>query len=219
MKVTVIAAATGAWTLFAAGAALGAPGTYAELDAGALLSGQLHARGTDIVLGPVDLREDHRRGGVFSGLVGRQIGATPVSIEAEALYLNDAIRSEDLNAALGTSAGLRVQSYGATANLKLERALPGAPGGLALSPFAAVGAGYGHADMTILGDHYAGDGFLWQAKAGLSLRTTAALSWTIAYRYVHAPTYNTDKLGLAAKLENHAEGVSIGVRYAFGPRP
>lgn len=216
MRVTVIAAAAGAFAVSCAGAALAAPATYAELDAGALLAGQLHAKGTDIVLGPFDLKENHRRGGVFSGLIGRQIGATPVSVEAEGLYLNDAIQSDDLNAALGTSMGLRVQSYGATANLKLERELSAAPSGLALSPFAAVGAGYGHADMTILGDHYTGDGFLWQAKAGLSLRTSAALSWTIAYRYVHIPTYDTNKLGLAARLENAADGVSVGVRYTFG---
>ena len=217
MNLTALAAVSGVVLALSAGhAALAAPATYAELDAGALLDGQLHARGTDIFLGPFDLKESHRRGGVFSGLIGRQIGTTPVSVEAEGLYLNDAIQSDDLNAALGTSAGLRVQSYGATANLKLEHELAGAAGGLALSPFAAVGAGYGHTDMTILGDHYTGDGFLWQAKAGVSLRTSAALSWTVAYRYVHVPTYDTDKLGLVAKLENDADGVSVGVRYTFG---
>jgi opacity protein-like surface antigen len=216
MRVTVIVAAAGAFALSISSAALAAPATYVELDAGALLDGQLNAKGTDIVLGPFELKEKHRVGGIFSGLVGRQIGATPFSVEAEGLYLNDAIQSDDLNAALGTSAGLRVQSYGGTANLKLEHALSATPGGFTLSPFAAVGAGYGHTDMTILGDHYTGDGFLWQAKAGLSLRTSPSLSWNVAYRYVHVPTYNTDKLGLVAKLENYADGISVGVRYTFG---
>jgi opacity protein-like surface antigen len=216
MKPTVVAAAGAALVLLASGAAIAAPATYVELDAGALLGGRLHAKGTDIFLGPFDLKENHRQGGVFSGLVGRQIGTTPVAVEAEGLYLNNAIQSDDLNAALGTSAGLRVQAYGAVANLKLEHQLTGSPAGLALSPFAAVGAGYGHTDMTILGDHYAGDGFLWQAKAGLALRTSPALSWSIAYRYVHAPTYDTNKLGLDAQLENDSDGVSVGVRYTFG---
>jgi opacity protein-like surface antigen len=217
MRVTV-AAVTAAFALLAGGAAMAAPLPYAELDAGALLDGQLHAKGADIYLGSFDLKEKHHVGGIFSGLAGRQIGGTPFAVEAEGLYLNNAIASDDLNAALGTSAGLRVQSYGGVANLKIEHPLASVPGGLTLSPFAAGGVGYGQTDMTILGDHYAGGGLLWQAKAGLALRTSAALSWTLAYRYIHAPTYDTNKLGLVARLENDADGVSVGLRYTFGAR-
>ena len=216
MNVTIAPAIAALALLISGGAAMAAPATYAELDAGALLDGQLHAKGADILLGPFELTEKHRVGGIFSGLVGRQIGDTPFAVEAEGLYLNDAIRSDDLNAALGTSAGLRVQSYGGVANLKVEHPLTSTPGGFTLSPFATAGVGYGHTDMTILGDHYTGEGFLWQAKAGLALRTSPALSWTVAYRYVHVPTYDTNKLGLVAKLENYADGISIGVRYTFG---
>jgi opacity protein-like surface antigen len=211
-----VAAAIAALAMLVSGAAMAAPITYAELDAGALLDGQLHAKGTDIFLGAFDLKEKHRVGGIFSGLVGRQIGDTPFAVEGEGLYLNNAIQSDDLNAALGTSAGLRVQAYGGMANLKVEHPLTSAAGGFTLSPFATGGVGYGHTDMTILGDHYAGGGLLWQAKAGLALRTSAALSWTLAYRYVHIPGYDTNKLGLVARLENHADGVSVGVRYTFG---
>jgi len=64
----VVASATAALALLAGGAAMAAPVTYAELNAGALLDGQLHAKGTDIFLGAFDLKEKHRVGGVFSGL-------------------------------------------------------------------------------------------------------------------------------------------------------
>jgi opacity protein-like surface antigen len=213
--VTVVAAIA-VITMLTSGAAMAAPMPYAELDAGALLDGQLHAKGADIFLGAFDLKEKHRVGGIFSGLVGRRIGDTPFAVEGEGLYLNSAIQSDDLNAALGASAGLRVQSYGGMANLKVEHPLASAPGGFTLSPFATGGVGYGQTDMTILGDHYAGGGLLWQAKAGLALRTSAAVSWTLAYRYVHIPGYDTNKLGLVARLENYADGVSVGVRYTFG---
>lgn len=215
MRMAVLSLAIGAGALLMGSAAVAAPATYAEANVGALLDGQLHAKGTDVVLGPFDLKEQYRRGGFGSVLIGHEFGASPIAVEAEGVYLNDAIRSDDLNAALGTSAGLRVQSYGALANLKVEQPLA-VVSGLALAPFAAVGVGYGHTDMTILADHYTGDGLLWQAKAGLSVRTSPSLSWNVAYRYVHIPTYDTNKLGLVARLENHTDGVSVGVRYTFG---
>lgn len=193
-----------------------APSTYVEGDVGAVLKGRLHANGNDVLLGPVALKESLRRGWMASGLVGRRLGDGPVSVEAEGLYLNDAIKSDDLNAVLGTSAGLRVQSYGAVANVKLEKPLP-QTGGAVLAPYVAAGAGYGHASVSILGDHYTGDGLLWQAKAGVALQWTPRLTWTVGYRYVHLPTFDTNKLGLAARLKTNAQVVSVGLRYSFSP--
>lgn len=216
MRTLVFPSLAAAAALTFANSALAAPVIdYAQIEAGAVLQGDLHARGSDVFLGPVDLREDFRRGYLLSTAAGRQVGGGPLAVEAEALYLNDAVKSDDLNAVLGTSTGLRVHSYGALANVKIEPKVALSPAGVRVAPFAAVGVGYGRTSVSILGDPYAGDGMLWQAKAGLSVQQTPAVTWVLAYRYLHIPTFDTNKLGLDARLSSHAQAVTVGLRYTF----
>lgn len=191
--------------------------SYAEADIGAVLGGHFEAHGSDTLLGPVAFNEPLRRGAMASLLVGRSFGASPLALEAEGLYLNDAIKSDDLNALLRTSAGLRVQTYGALAGVKLETPVGWKLGSFNLAPYVGAGIGYGASSVTILRDHYDGDGLLWQAKAGVALKTSPRLAWTVGYRYLRLPTFDTNKLGLAARLQSDAHVVSVGVRYAFGP--
>jgi opacity protein-like surface antigen len=195
-----------------AAAQAAAPSTYVQLNVGSGLTGTLQASGHDAVLGPVSVSETLKAGGMGSLLVGRRLGDGRVSVEGEGVYLNNAIGSPDLNAALGVSTGLRAQTYGGLANVKLEAPVFASPN-LSLSPYAAAGVGYGHQDITILGDHYTGDGVLWQIKAGLAFQTSSRITWDLGYRYVSEPTFDTDKLGLAAKLKTDAHVLSIGVRY------
>jgi opacity protein-like surface antigen len=189
---------------------------YVEGDVGAVLRGRTHAVGTDAILGPVDIGERFRHGWIASAGVGRTLGDGPASIEAEGVYLSDRVRSPDLDAALGIPSKIRAKAYGATLGVKLEPKPVALGAGLGLSPFVGLGVGYGHTDFRILGDHYTGNGLLWQAKAGAAVQVTPALAWTLAYRYVHIPTYDTNKLGLNARFKTHAQAVTVGVRYRFG---
>lgn len=189
--------------------------SYIQLNLGSGLTGALQANGHDVVLGPVAVKETLKSGGMASLLYGRRLGDGPLTLEGEGLYLNNAIGSPDLDAALGASTGLRAQTYGGAANLKIEAPVSGSAT-LKVSPYAAIGVGYGHQDLTILGDHYTGDGFLWQGKVGVALHASGPLTWDFGFRYLSEPTFDTNKLGLAARLKTDVEAVSVGVRWAIG---
>jgi opacity protein-like surface antigen len=187
---------------------------YVQLNAGAGVAGALRANGQDVILGPVAVREDLKIGGMVSALVGRRLGDGALSMEGEGIHLDNRIGSPDLDAALGVATGLHAKTYGGLVNLKLDAPAFGPPI-VSLTPYVAAGVGYGHEDLTILGDHYTGDGMLWQVKAGLTFQTMSRLGWDLGYRYVSEPTFNTDKLGLTAKLKTDAHVLSAGVRYSF----
>lgn len=212
-----LAALAVAWGTTAAAHA-GSPVSYVEVDLGAPLGGDFHASGQDVLLGPVSVNETLRRGWTAGLLAGRQVGAAPIYVEAEGLYLNDAIKSADLNAVLGQSAGLRTGAYAGLVNLKYEQPLRVGASGPQIAPYVAAGVGYGSNSISILGDHYDGDGLVWQAKAGLAIRTSARLTWDVGYRYVRLPTFDTNKLGLAARMQTDAHVLGVGLRYAFGDR-
>lgn len=217
MKTVQLACAVVAIALVAGGAAHADPlsGAYVEADVGAVLNGKLRADGHDVVLGPVALTESLRQGWTAGLLVGRRIATSPVYVEAEGLYLNDAIRSDDINAALGVSAGLRTQTFAGLVNLKLEHPLTANVAGWSLAPYGALGVGYGQNTLSILGADYAGSGLVWQGKAGLALRSKGPVTWDLGYRYVRLPTFDTNKLGLVARMKTDAQAVTVGVRYAF----
>lgn len=217
MRTFHLACAALAVALGAAATAQAAPNDrYIQVNFGAVLAGKFRADGDDVLLGPLAVRESLRQGWTAGLLVGDRIGAGPVSVEAEGLYLNDAIKSDDINAVLGVSAGLRTRSYAGLVNLKLEQPLASEVAGFRIAPYAAGGVGYGHNSITILGDHYEGGGFAWQAKAGLALHSTDRLAWDVGYSYLHLPTFDTNKLGLAARMRTGAHALTLGVRYAFG---
>lgn len=204
----VLGASTAAWAEPA--------GPYVQANVGAVLGGDLRADGHDVVLGPVALTESLRQGWMASLLIGHRLAATPVYAEAEGLYLNDAIRSDDINAALGTSVGLRTQTYAGLVNLKLEPSPAVQLAGLRLAPYAAGGVGYGHNSLSILGAPYTGDGLVWQVKAGLAVQANDRIAWDVGYRYLRLPTFDTNQLGLVARLKTDAHVISVGMRYTFG---
>jgi opacity protein-like surface antigen len=195
-----------------------APATYVEGALGSSFDGRLRADGVDAILGPFAVKEDVKPGWMASLLVGRQLGASPVYLEAEGVYLANQVKTPDLDAAFGTPLGVRSRVYGALANVRLAAPQPFAVGGLALSPYVAGGVGYGRTDISILGDHYPGDGWMWQGKVGVSLQATPRLSWDLAYRYMRLPSFDTDKLGLAAHFRPEVQAISVGVRYELGER-
>jgi opacity protein-like surface antigen len=190
--------------------------TYIQGNLGSGVEGQLKANGVDILLGPFGVKEKAKPGWFGSAVIGRRLAQAPVSLEAEALVVQNHVKSPDLDAAFGVPLDLKSVAYGATANIRLETPTGYDVGGWTATPFAAAGVGYGRTDLSILGDHYAGDGTLWQAKAGVSLRGQGPLSWEFGYRYLHLPSYDTSKRGLDARIQTRVQAVSVGVRYVIG---
>lgn len=219
MRSVQLACAAVAVALGAGAAAQADPvGPYVQANFGAVLGGRFRAEGNDVLLGPVAFSESLRQGWTAGLLVGERVATTPLYVEAEGLYLNDAIKSDDINAVLGVSAGLRTGAYAGLVNLKVEQPLAADFAGLRVAPYAAGGVGYGHNSITILGNHYTGEGVVWQGKAGLAVRSSERVAWDVGYRYVHLPTFDINKLGLAARMSANAQVVTLGVRYAFGGR-
>jgi len=188
---------------------------YAEIAGGWSGAGRLEARGVDSVLGPLAVRETTRSGWMAGALAGARIGDSPVSVEAEAVYVRNRISSPDLDAAFGVPLNLRATAAGALANLKLSAPAVSMGPGLRLIPYAVAGAGYGRNGVGILGDTYAGHGGMWQAKAGLELAGAGPFSLDLAYRFLRLPSFDTDKLGLKADMRTHVQAVTLGVVYRF----
>jgi opacity protein-like surface antigen len=190
--------------------------TYVEGAIGGSFGGRLRVHGVDQILGPFAVNEEVKPGWMGSLLVGRHLGGTPVSVEAEGVYLENDVKSPDLDQAFGTPLGVRSRVYGALANVRLQPPQAFAVEQLMVSPHVSAGAGYGRTDITILGDHYPGDGWMWQAKAGIAIQVTPRLSWDLGYRYLRLPSFDTNKLGLAAHFRPDTQAVTLGVRYVVG---
>ena len=194
-----------------------AASTYVEGVLGVGFQGGLGVHGVDQVLGPFAVDEDLKPGWMASLLVGHRVGDTPLSIEAEGAYLQNDVKSPDLDQAFGAALGVRSRVTGALVNARLQPLRDIAMGSLRAAPYVAAGAGYGRTDISILGDHYPGDGWMWQAKAGVAFAVTPRLSWDLGYRYLRLPSFDTNKLGLAAHFKPDAQVVSVGVRYVLAP--
>lgn len=190
--------------------------TYVAVSGGWSGAGTLRASGTDVYLGPFAVREDLKSGWMASGLVGARVGKSPVSLEAEALYVRNHVSSPDLDAAFGTPLNIRSTGTALLANLKLSAPQAYDVAGVQLRPYLAGGVGYGRNAVTILGDDYSGDGVTWQGKAGLEFASSGPLGWDIGYRYAELPGFHTNKLGLDAHMKTHFSAVTLGVRYTFG---
>ena len=213
-RVACVAAMAALFPSLAAAQAAG--DTYIQANLGSGVEGQLKANGVDFILGPFAVKEKMKPGWFASLAAGRRLGDTPVSIEAEALVVDNHIKSPDLDAAFGVPLDLKSRAFGATVNVRLEAPKGYDVAGWSVSPFVAAGLGYGRNDVSILGDHYAGDGTLWQGKAGLAVRSQGPLSWELGYRYVRLPTFHTNKRGLDARMRSDVQALSLGVRYAIG---
>lgn len=215
-KLTVISMALGL-SLGLAGVASAqdlAAGNYGQVNLGAGVAGKVDIDATvPGVAGSLD--EDIKAGLFASALVGHALG-NGLSVEAEAYYGKNDIKTADLDAVLGRDADARIQSYGVLANLKLEAPTPYDLGGLKVAPYVAGGVGYGGVKFRFDGASDTDGGFTWQLKAGLAIQSSDQLTWDLGYRYLTTAKYKAnDGLGTSLEVDGHIHAVTAGVRLNF----
>jgi opacity protein-like surface antigen len=187
---------------------------YGQVNLGAGLAGQVELDAT--VPGRAGSADEDLKAGLFaSALVGHAFG-NGLSLEAEAYYGKNDIKTGDLDAVLGFALDARVQSYGAMANLKLEAPTPYDMGGLKVAPYVAGGVGYGGVKFRAAGASDSDGGFTWQLKAGLAIQSSDQLTWDLGYRYLTSAKYKAnDGLGTSLEADTHIHALTAGVRLNF----
>ena len=162
------------------------------------------------------------------GLVGYDLSPA-VSIEAEGVYSRDHLGYSPGNALLGTGGATR--TYGGLGNLRfslpfmptynmtvLSHTIP-----IGFKPYIAGGIGRGNIEFSGRNGAFAyrdsQDGFIWQGKAGLEIRTGRHVALDIAYRYLESPDYNYpgsfNSPGYSSITRSHLQAATVGLKYYF----
>jgi opacity protein-like surface antigen len=196
-------------------------GSYVELEGGGSFQGattEFNSPAGQIA----NQGSGHFRAGYLGGAILGHDLAPGVGVELEGLYLNN-----EYNTATNITQGVygHTSTYGGLANLKFS--LPfdyHVTPRFALVPYAAAGAGYGQVryhtgagGVDFVNDTQ--DGFMWQAKAGVEVKTGTPVSLDIGYRYLETPDYHQDFLGAGGgssfEMRSHAQVATVGLRYTF----
>ena len=162
------------------------------------------------------------------GLVGYTL-AEGVSIEGEGIYSRDHLAYGPNNAVFGTGGATR--TYGGLGNLRFS--LPFTPTytlsvashtlPIGIKPYIAGGVGYGNVEFSGRNGAFtyrdSQDGFIWQGKAGLEIRTGRHIAFDLAYRYLESPDYNYpgsfNSPGYSSITRSHLQAATLGVKYYF----
>ena len=162
------------------------------------------------------------------GLVGYKL-AEGVSIEAEGIYSRDHLSYGPTNAVFGTGGATR--TYGGLGNLRFS--LPFTPTyvvplgahafPIGVKPYIAGGIGYGNIEFSGQNSAFSyrdsQDGFIWQGKAGLEIRTGPHVALDVGYRYLQSPDYYypgaINSPGYSAITRSHVQAATLGLKYYF----
>ncbi len=164
----------------------------------------------------------HFQPGYFGGAIFGHRLAPGFAVELEGVYFKN--RYDTTTEFFQQTAG-HSQTYGGLANLRFS--LPydyHVTRSFAVVPYVAAGAGYGETayktgynGTTFLDDGQSG--LLWQAKAGLEIKTGTPISFDLGYRYMGTPEYHQDASELngnsSFQLKSHVQTATAGIKYAF----
>jgi opacity protein-like surface antigen len=193
--------------------------SYVEVDGGTTFTGHTRVDGSANGLGAYRIGDDLRPGIFGSALVGHNL--TPaLAIELEGVYARNHEDSAPLSAYIGSPTSGSLETYGALANVKLRIPYTYTYRGFGVTPYVAVGAGYGTSQYRLSdGLNAQENGLMWQGKAGLEIKTGTPVSFDVGYRYLHAPDYETPGayygVNSSAQVKSDVQAATIGVRYSF----
>ena len=165
-----------------------------------------------------DKGSGHFRAGYFGGAIfGKRI-APGLALELEGIYLNNHYdRATELFQ--GTSGSSR--TFGGLGNVRLS--LPydyHVYRNFAVVPYVAGGIGYGGTRYQTSAPLDASQGgFLYQAKAGLEIKTGTPISFDFGYRYIGTPEFDRSFIGPGGQssfeLRGHTQVATGGIKYTF----
>ena len=162
------------------------------------------------------------------GLIGYDL-APAVSIEAEGIYSRDHLSFGSNNPVLGSGGATR--TYGGLGNLRFS--LPFTPTytvnmmshsiPIGFKPYIAGGIGRGNIELSGQNGAFSyrdsQDGFIWQGKAGLEIRTGGHIALDVGYRYLESPDYDHpgsfNSPGYSAITRSHLQAATVGLKYYF----
>ena len=196
-------------------------GGYLELEGGSGFQGATTEYNSLQGVG-ADSGSGHFRAGYFGGAIFGHKLAPGLAVELEGVYMKN---HYDRETELLQQAGGSSRTYGGLANLRFS--LPydyHVTRRFAVVPYVAGGAGYGQTDYhtgfggtTFLNDGQSG--FIWQAKAGLEIKTGTPISFDLGYRYLGTPDYHQDFIGAGGgdsfELKTHVQTATAGIKYTF----
>jgi opacity protein-like surface antigen len=194
--------------------------SYVEVEGGDAFHGrtknQIGATGLGTSAQSASLNSD-----IFGGaLVGYNL--TPmISVEAEGIWTREHLSYASNNPLFGQGGAIR--TYGGLMNAKIGIPYTAHFMMFGITPYVAGGIGYGNVqytgrngNFTYEDDH---NGFMWQGKAGLEIKTGEHLAFDIAYRYLEAPEYTTPgafyNAGYSGVAKAHVQAATLGVKYLF----
>ena len=193
--------------------------SYVEIDGGTTFAGHSRITGSANGVGAFEAGDDLRPGVFGSAIVGHNL--TPaIAIELEGVYARNHEDSVPLSTFVGTPTTGALETYGALANVKLRIPYTYTYRGFGVTPYVAVGAGYGTSEYRLSdGVDARQNGLMWQGKAGLEIKTGTPVSFDVGYRYLAAPDYETPGayygVNSSAQVKSHVQAATIGVRYSF----
>jgi len=188
-------------------------GLYAQFNLGSGVAGSAKLSADVSGLGSGSGSEDLKAGVFVSGAIGKSL-PNGLAIEGELLYLDNHIKTDDLNSFVGTPLKASLKATGLMANLHYAVAPVGPT-----TFYVGAGVGVGQAKYEVLGSSDDKTGAMWQLMAGLSYPVSSTMSWDIGYRYVGVPDYDASAtIGSSTanvKIESRVHVVSIGARAKF----
>ena len=189
------------------------PGYYAQVNLGSGFAGSAKLSASVSGFGSASGSEDLKPGVFVSGAIGKSL-PNGLAIEAELLYLDNHINTDEVDRALGTALKASMKTTGLVANLHYAVA----PIGPATF-YVGAGVGVGQAKYEVLGLSDDKTGAVWQLMAGLSYPVSSTMSWDLGYRYIGVPDYDVSatvgSTALQAKIESRVHVLSIGGRAKF----
>jgi opacity protein-like surface antigen len=201
---------------------------YVEVEGGAAFQGRtkINIAATGLGQSSQSAAQDTK---AFGGALAGYKLVEGVAVEAEGFYSRNNLAYTPNNAVFG--AGGATRTYGGLANLRLSLpftptynlALAGHTIPIGVTPYIAPGIGYGRIQFTGTNGIYGYDdrqsGFIWQAKAGLEVRTGQHIAFDIAYRYLQSPDYTHpgfyNSPGYSALTRSHIQAATLGLKYYF----
>lgn len=194
--------------------------SYVEVEGGGVFEGRTKDKIAATGLGTSSSSASLDSDVLGGALVGYNL--TPmISIEAEGLWTREHLSYSANDPIFGQ--GGAVRTYGGLANAKIGIPYTAQVMMFGITPYVAGGIGYGNVQYT--GSNgvftYQDDrnGFMWQGKAGLEIKTGQHLAFDIAYRYLEAPEYTTPgafyNAGYSGVAKTHVQAASLGVKYLF----
>jgi opacity protein-like surface antigen len=194
--------------------------SYVEVEGGGVFQGRtknnIEATGLGTSSQSTSLNSD-----VLGGaLVGYNL-TDMISVEAEGLWTREHLSYASNNPIFGQGGAIR--TYGGLMNAKIGIPYTAQFMMFGVTPYIAGGIGYGNVQYTGRNGNftYADDhnGFMWQGKAGLEIKTGQHLAFDIAYRYLEAPEYTTPgafyNAGYSGVAKAHVQAATLGLKYMF----